>query len=685
MRSRLQAAVVATARALARPDEAGRRGRPLEGIGAVPLPAGRARGGAMDVTLRHPEFFKLTAVDRLGNACKRAGDCRNESLLAKCRLLMPAYLREPCVRVDQDGRFRLGGAPRGHSFDCSGSTPSVESVLTKSLLLWFRASFFRHRGAPACAACKARGDAVPPETMVFEGIEEPSEDDIATHGVRSLGVYKCGVCQAKVRVPWARDVATVLRDRQGGEQDCVSLFLLCCSAIGLRAREVLDWGGGRTWAEVWWPDMGDEAADAAADAGGDPRGASSSPSPPSGAKVVEYDPIASGRCFEAEHAPSPMKGRWTHVDPAEGRVDCPGMYAYELGLDFTYVIAVGRGHCVDVTPRYVKDPKATFAQRGVPSPEEIRETVRLAGMTLREAIGDAEEAGLERAQERQEVEEVARIATSGVGVVRPIARSIEEEAEPDLPELDLILSSRGGAFDDAEADAPSGGRDRGAADPDASCSFSPAPADPEGSSASAIAAGAPHLNPWSRFVRGARTIAATRHASSYRETEPVYLSAAPFVLEPKPLVWKGVRARRLAGGTCRASGEYRARERAAYAFDGRTDTKWLCFGAQETGAWIEQRIEETREPLSLLAVTLASANDFPARDPRRVVVECEVDGAWVAVGSFCVEFAFRHQKVDLPLLAPSPASRAFRVRILSVRDARHANSMQLGQVVFWVQ
>lgn len=639
----------------------------------------------MDVTLHHPEFFKLTARDRLGNACKRAGDCRNESLLATCRQLMPAYLKAPCVRVDSGaGRFRLGGAPKGHSFEFSDAAPSVESVLTRSLLLWFRLFFFQHVDPPTCAACEKRDEVMPPETMVFDRLEEPSADDAANRGVRSVAVYKCGACGSEVRSPWARSVSTVLRDRKGGDQDCVTLFLLCCAALGLRAREVLDWRGWRSWVEVWWPDMGDESAAAQPFTGCESSGGSSSQaSPPrGGSKVVEYDPIASGRCFESEHALPPTRGRWTQVDPAEGRVDCPGMYAYELGLELVYAIAVGRGHCVDVTPRYVRDPKTTFAQRNEskPSPEEIKETIRLAGMALRESAEDPEEAGLERLLERQEVGEMALLSASHDGVARPVTQSIEEEAEPDLPELDLILSDREGtALAGAKAD--SGIK----TDDDPSCSFSPAPPDNQEASSATNAAGAPQLNPWSRFVRGARTIVATRHASSYRETEPVYLSAAPFVLEPKQLVWKGIRARRLAGGTCRASGEYRARERAAYAFDGRTDTKWLCFGAQETGAWIEQRIEETREPLSLLAVTLASANDFPARDPRRVVVECDADGVWVAIGSFCVEFAFRHQKVDLPLLAPSPPSRAFRLRILSVRDAHRANSMQLGQLVFWVR
>lgn len=55
--------------------------------------------------------------------------------------------------------------------------------------------------------------------------------------------------------------------------------------------------------------------------------------------------------------------RWVHVDPCEGRVDCPLLYECGWGKALSYVVAASRDEVMDVTWRYTLLPMEVKKRR----------------------------------------------------------------------------------------------------------------------------------------------------------------------------------------------------------------------------------------------------------------------------------------------------------------------------------
>jgi signal transduction histidine kinase len=161
-----------------------------------------------------------------------------------------------------------------------------------------------------------------------------------------------------------------------------------------------------------------------------------------------------------------------------------------------------------------------------------------------------------------------------------------------------------------------------------------------------------------------------------------------------------------------ANGDNPPLESAEMAFDGDPKTKWLssavipgipawiqwqCVPRQESMPVISQRqldrlarslsedklLSQTNIPLVLVAgYALTSANDFPARDPRDWTLEGSSDGG----KSWRILDVRRHEVFPRRLqrrsfnLTNSAACEWYRLRVESVFDPPHANSVQLAEL-----
>ena len=135
-------------------------------------------------------------------------------------------------------------------------------------------------------------------------------------GAGRVELYTCKTCNVKdIRFPrYHSKPETLLTTRKGRCGEWANCFVLCCRALGLDTRHVLDWTD-HVWAEVW----------------------------------------------------SEAESRWLHVDPGE-TVDKPLVYEAGWGKKLTYVIAFSKDEVQDVTWRYSKDHKETKQRRQLVRP-----------------------------------------------------------------------------------------------------------------------------------------------------------------------------------------------------------------------------------------------------------------------------------------------------------------------------
>ncbi|XP_066934387.1 peptide-N(4)-(N-acetyl-beta-glucosaminyl)asparagine amidase-like [Clytia hemisphaerica] len=170
------------------------------------------------------------------------------------------------------------------------STSSYEDCLLLEMLTWFKNDFFSWMNSPKCTRCESETKSI--------GMLQPSPDDLKWGAGRVEG-YQCKVCGTQVRFRRYNHPQKLLETRTGRCGEWANCFTLCCRAVGLEARYVLDWTD-HVWTEVY----------------------------------------------------SKSKKRWLHCDSCENSCDKPLTYEAGWGKELSYVVAFSKDEVIDVTWRY---------------------------------------------------------------------------------------------------------------------------------------------------------------------------------------------------------------------------------------------------------------------------------------------------------------------------------------------
>ncbi|BDA42082.1 Peptide-N(4)-(N-acetyl-beta-glucosaminyl) asparagine amidase A [Coccomyxa sp. Obi] len=219
----------------------------------------------------------------------------------------------------------------------AGDVPVLaqQDALARQLLLWFKRDFFAWVNNPPCSNC---GNT---ET-VSTGMGRPSDDDAAA-GAGRVELYGCRSCGATTRFPRYNDPGRLLQTRRGRCGEWANAFALCCRAIGLDTRYILDLTD-----HVW----------------------------------VEYY--------------SESLGRWIHMDPCEAAYDQPLLYEGGWGKKLTYVVAFSKDGVKDVTRRYTAKWGELLNRRAEVSEPWLMSACHALTVRLRAQLGASERSRLEQ-------------------------------------------------------------------------------------------------------------------------------------------------------------------------------------------------------------------------------------------------------------------------------------------------
>mmetsp|Transcript_20666 Transcript_20666/g.29956 ORF Transcript_20666/g.29956 Transcript_20666/m.29956 type:complete len:178 (-) Transcript_20666:294-827(-) len=108
-----------------------------------------------------------------------------------------------------------------------------EAALTKSLLRWFKENFFEWVDTLDCLGCGKKTHRA--------GSAEPEESERLKSAGR-VELHGCDDCAEVRRFPRYNDPVQLLASRKGRCGKWANCFTLCCRAVGLDARLVVDWG-----------------------------------------------------------------------------------------------------------------------------------------------------------------------------------------------------------------------------------------------------------------------------------------------------------------------------------------------------------------------------------------------------------------------------------------------------------
>ena len=195
----------------------------------------------------------------------------------------------------------------------------IQDYLLVELMHWFKHDFFRWFDCGWCDSCRCN--------MSSKGTVQPTKYELEGEA-NNVEYYQCQTCHRDFRFPRYLSVGRLLDTRQGRCGEWASCFTLCCRTLGFDSRQVFD-ETDHTWTEVW----------------------------------------------------SQSQSKWVHVDPCEGRLDCPLLYECGWGKALSYVVACSRDEVMDVTWRYTLQPLEVKKRRDKVSEDELWQ--HLWGLTIK--------------------------------------------------------------------------------------------------------------------------------------------------------------------------------------------------------------------------------------------------------------------------------------------------------------
>lgn len=147
----------------------------------------------------------------------------NPNLQAKALSVIPAEQLRQQASQDVEDNIEIG----------------VDDALAKRLMLWFKSEFFEWVNSPACWNCS--GSTV--YTICPQKFPLPP-------GADRVEQYVCEKCRAEVQFVRYNDPGKLLETRRGRCGEWANAFTLCCRAMGLDARLVVDWTD-HVWTEIY--------------------------------------------------------------------------------------------------------------------------------------------------------------------------------------------------------------------------------------------------------------------------------------------------------------------------------------------------------------------------------------------------------------------------------------------------
>mmetsp|Transcript_12992 Transcript_12992/g.39997 ORF Transcript_12992/g.39997 Transcript_12992/m.39997 type:complete len:326 (-) Transcript_12992:341-1318(-) len=214
------------------------------------------------------------------------------------------------------------------------------AALTRELLRWFKHTFFSWVDTLPCPECSGK-------TVKGEAAT-PTEDDLRFSATR-VETHKCERCGTEQRFPRYNDPVRLLETRQGRCGEWANAFTLCCRAVDIAARLVLDWTD-HVWTEIW----------------------------------------------------SSTDQRWVHADSCENVLDEPLLYESGWGKKLNYVIAFHRSGVTDVTRRYTNKFDELLSRRTVIEEDALTALIEsLSEEQIASTTEDLPEGDIRARQERE--------------------------------------------------------------------------------------------------------------------------------------------------------------------------------------------------------------------------------------------------------------------------------------------
>ncbi|XP_074650737.1 peptide-N(4)-(N-acetyl-beta-glucosaminyl)asparagine amidase-like [Tubulanus polymorphus] len=264
---------------------------------SVPDAAGATASDGNSVTVNHSIVKEMIFYQKLNNSFEHVLIYEDKSLQAKARRCMPTE------QFTRDATEKLKALKQATNKDETNADdlPGFKELVLLELLNWFKTSFFTWVNSPECSRCNGQTEA--------RGMTDPTDED-RLWGASRVENYFCSNCREYERFARYNHPGRLLETRRGRCGEWANCFTLCCRALNLEARYVLDWTD-HVWTEVY----------------------------------------------------SESFGRWLHCDPCENTCDKPLTYEVGWGKKLTYVIAFSNEDIQDVTPRYTVDQTAVLSRR----------------------------------------------------------------------------------------------------------------------------------------------------------------------------------------------------------------------------------------------------------------------------------------------------------------------------------